>query len=790
MSTDRWERAKQLLEEALRLAPEQRRAYLDSNCRDDRELRAEVESLIASYEEAGSHFLDAAAPEVLQITAFNDATTADGTQATTSIGNYRLVRQIGRGGMGQVWLAEQTAPVRRRVALKLIQGGIYDESLLKRFQAERQSLAIMDHPSIAKVFDAGATADGQPYFVMEYVPGQPITDYCDQKRLKIRERLELMVKVCEGVQHAHQKAVIHRDLKPANILVQELDGVAAPRIIDFGLAKATSPQLAGETLYTHVGGFVGTPGYMSPEQCDPTADIDTRTDLYSLGVVLYVLLTGSLPFETKTERPIDEVLRQVREEDPLRPSAKVSTSNQTLTSTAEARGTVPKQLVSQLRGDLDWVAMKALEKDRGRRYPTATDLANDLRHFLNNEPVQAHPPSVWYRGSKFLRRYKAPVAAAVLVFASLSAGLYVANRERNIAQRRFQDVRELANKLFDIDVQARELPGSVKTRQLIVDTSLDYLRRLAADVHGDPGLALEVGNAYMRVARVQGVPISPSLGQMDQAEKNLRIADGFVQSALKAQPENRTAMLRAAQIAHDQMILARYKHATEEAFENAKRSAAWLDKFRADRGDEAESSAILNTYFNVADEFMRLGQFDDALRLSSRGTEVAKLFHRPSQEGNFLIVSALVYQKRGNLDQALSDIQQSVKLLDPGPDWITQGGQAGNFQHALVYQGKILGGDDSANMGRPADAVKSLDQAFQIADAFVHRDLNDHSFRGSLAMAGIAMGDILRHSDPRRALEIYDHTLRHLAEACSLALAIPCASLGATRMPSNGLQMP
>jgi serine/threonine protein kinase/tetratricopeptide (TPR) repeat protein len=773
MSSERWERAKQILEEALHLAPEQRPAYLASSCGEDVEMRAEVESLIASYEEAGSHFLDAAAPQVLQITSASDLSSGDLPSAPlnrvmSNIDNYRLVKEIGSGGMGQVWLAEQTAPVRRQVALKLIKVGMYDEAAWKRFQSERQSLAIMDHPAIAKVFDAGATSDGQPYFVMEYVPGMPITDYCDRNRLKIRDRLELLVKVCEGVQHAHQKAVIHRDLKPANILVQEIDGVPVPRIIDFGLAKATGPRMSGDSLYTKVGSFVGTPGYMSPEQCDPYAqDVDTRTDVYSLGVVLYVLLTGCLPFEMKAhpDKPLDEMLRQLREEDPPRPSTKVSSDQQTSTATAEARGTLPKQLVSLLRGDLDWVTMKALEKDRSRRYGTPSELAADIRRYLGNEPVEAHPPSVWYRGRKFLRRYQVPVAAGVLVVASLAAGLYVANRERMIAQRRFQDVRELANKLFDIDAQARELPGSTKTRQLIVDTSLEYLRRLTADVRGDPGLALEVGNAYLRVARVQGVPPSQTLGQMDQADQNLRIADGFIQSVLKAQPGNRTAMLRAAEIAHDQMILARFRGQSDEAFALAKRSAEWLEKFHAGKGDETEASDILSTYLNVAEQFQMEDEFEEALRLCQRGSEIAGIFNRPANQGSFLRVSAQILQKRGNLEEALSAIQESVKLLDPGPDWMTQAGQTHNFQLALVYEGRILGQDNDVSLGRSEEAVKALDRAFHIADEFVHRDPNDHNSRGSLAMAGISMGDILRHSDPRRALEVYDHTLRHLAEA-------------------------
>lgn len=397
------------------------------------------------------------------------ASSAEGGSATArlkSIGRYQLLRKIGEGGMGQVWLAEQTAPVRRQVALKLIKAGIYDDSVLKRFQSERQALAIMDHPAIAKVFDAGTTPEGQPYFVMEYVPGEPITGYCDQKKLTIRQRLELFLKVCDGVQHAHQKAVIHRDLKPANILVVEVDGQPQPRIIDFGIAKAASPQPAGETLFTQVGGLIGTPGYMSPEQIDPEVqDVDTRTDVYSLGVVLYELLTGCAPFDPKQwqKQPWHEIVRQLREDDPPRPSTRVGQEKATSTAQAQMRSTEPRHLVSLLRGDLDWIAMKAVERDRARRYGTPSEVAADVGRYLRNEPVIARPASTGYYLRKYVRRHRVGVAvAAGLVL--LLAGFAVME---SVEIRRVTRERDRANRItqFMTDMFRAPEPGGVKSHQ-------------------------------------------------------------------------------------------------------------------------------------------------------------------------------------------------------------------------------------------------------------------------------------------------------------------------------------
>jgi WD40 repeat protein/serine/threonine protein kinase len=436
VSVPSWGHVKELLHQAVALGPEARVKFLDEACASDAALRAELESLLSVGDDLSAEFLQS--PLTDQFGADGGGLGVPGLAAGQLFEQrFQLIRKLGEGGMGQVWLAEQTAPVRRPVALKLIRAGMYDETVVQRFQAERQSLAIMDHPAIAKVFDAGITPQGQPYFVMEYVPGLPITEYCDQHMLKIRERLELFIQACEGVQHAHQKAIIHRDLKPANILVVEVDGKPLPRIIDFGLAKATTPEIAEQTLFTRFGQFMGTPGYMSPEQVDPNVqDIDTRTDVYSLGVILYVLLTGLQPFETKRhQKPaLDEWLRRLREEEPRRPSSTVSADRETSTVSAAARGTGPKQLMSLLRGDLDWITMKALERDRERRYGTPADLAADLRRYLHDEPVVARPASFAYQLDKFIRRHRIAAVVAgmvtVLAIAASGAGLIAVRQKR------------------------------------------------------------------------------------------------------------------------------------------------------------------------------------------------------------------------------------------------------------------------------------------------------------------------------------------------------------------------
>jgi WD40 repeat protein/serine/threonine protein kinase len=399
---------------------QERAAYLDQACAGDLELRRHVERLLGAQPKVGS-FLQAPA---VNLPATIDE-PHDREKPGTRIGPYKLLQQIGEGGMGTVYMAEQEEPIRRKVALKIIKPGMDSAQVLARFEAERQALAMMDHTNIARVFDAGATESGRPYFVMELVHGVPITQFCDDGQLTPRQRLELFVPVCQAIQHAHQKGIIHRDVKPSNVLVTMYDDKPVPKVIDFGVAKATEQRLTERTLFTQLGGLVGTFEYMSPEQAEMNAlGVDTRSDIYSLGVLLYELLTGTPPLERKRlqEAALDELVRLIKTEEPPRPSVRLSSSD-TLPKIAAARKTEPARLSMLLRGEIDWIVMKCLEKDRRRRYDTASGLAHDIEHYLHDEPVLAGPPSAGYRLRKFVKRNRGPVLAVAVVLLALVAGI-------------------------------------------------------------------------------------------------------------------------------------------------------------------------------------------------------------------------------------------------------------------------------------------------------------------------------------------------------------------------------
>jgi len=439
------EQVQNILAGASVLPPDQRAAYLDAACGKDVALRAEVASLLRSLDEAGS-FLSAPTADASEArTANSSAATVDELSrehAGQMIGRYKLLQPIGEGGFGSVWMAEQREPVKRLVALKIIKLGMDTRQVVARFEQERQALAMMDHPNIARVLDAGATEVGRPYFVMDLVKGDPIATYCDKNNLSIEDRLNLFRQVCEAVQHAHTKGIIHRDIKPSNVLVSTQDGKPSAKVIDFGIAKATQNNLTDKTFYTEYQQLIGTPEYMSPEQAEGSLDIDTRTDVYSLGVMLYQLLTGSTPFDGKELRSAayGEIQRIIREVDPPKPSTRISESADTIASVAAKRQTEPKRLGAFVRGELDWIVMKAMEKDRSRRYETANGLAMDIQRFLSGEAVVAAPVSRAYQLRKFIRRNKGTVTAAVLIATAIlvgaaasTAGFIHARRQRDVA---------------------------------------------------------------------------------------------------------------------------------------------------------------------------------------------------------------------------------------------------------------------------------------------------------------------------------------------------------------------
>jgi tetratricopeptide (TPR) repeat protein/predicted Ser/Thr protein kinase len=688
-------------------------------------VRAEVESLL-TFDDASVDAVGAVVGSVAE--QLSNSHSPD--MQDVMCGPYRLVRLLGKGGMGDVYLAERAdGEVEHQAAIKFLRGGSLLPSLRSRFLRERQILAGLNHPGIARLLDVGHK-NGHPYLVMEYVPGARIDQYAAGRNS--RGVLELFLKVCEAVSYAHRNLVIHRDLKPSNIVI---DGNGQPKLLDFGIAKILDAPEDTRTLDRML-----TPDYASPEQLrgDPQT---TATDIYSLGAVLYKLLTGRGPRETFVREEADIAVKP-----------------------NEGGFVPPTQLNAEIPGDVNHILRKALREEPNERYSSADAFADDVRAILEFRPVAARSGERWYQTRKFIRRHWASVSAACLAVAFLTAGLVIAQRARRVAESRFNEVRSLSNQLLDVERDLLAVPGSTQVRQKIVDMSRDYLQRLAAGADDDPGLAFELGSAFLRVGRIQGVGVTSNLGQTERAEASLREAERLIAEVLAAQPENRMAMLRAAQIAHDRMVLDEARTPNTEAIKLARRSELWLRKYLSSGPvHESEKDQVMITGMNVANWFILQDEYEAGTRLLRETIDTGRATNQTVQVGAAHIVLARALRGAGDLDGALAASQEAVRLTDPGSS--TASGRVRTHRLALALQGDILGQNERISLGRTDEAIPLYERAFAFANGLVERDADDVEARLSMAGDGLRLAAALQFSNPNRSLELCDKVTAVLTKA-------------------------
>jgi tetratricopeptide (TPR) repeat protein/tRNA A-37 threonylcarbamoyl transferase component Bud32 len=690
-------------------------------------LRTEIESLLR-FDVPDASFVEligSAAEDALE----SRAPASEGLRC----GPYRVMRLVGRGGMGEVFLAERAdGQIRQRVAVKLLREGSPTQSLRDRFLQERQILASLQHPDIGRLLDAGETAEGRPYLAMEYIDGVPIDEY--SRDLDLKSKLRLFLKVCEPVAYAHRNLIVHRDIKPSNILIT---ANGEPKLLDFGIAKI----LDAATDRTRTLERLLTPDYASPEQVRGKIQT-TATDVYSLGAVLYKLLTGESAhaFPMRTPEAIDAAICST---DP----------------------TPPSRLDPALPADLDFIVLKALRKEPEERYSSVEALADDIRALLEWRPIRARSGTAWYRMRKFVRRYRTGVAAASLTIAALTLGLYVANRQRQVAEERFQQLHLLAGKVFDLDDRIRLLPGATEARHQLVSMSLQYLERLGASARGDPDLAQEIAAAYMRVARIQGVPTGMNLGEAEKAEHSLANADRFIDLVLASRKDNAAALLVSAGIAQDRMIVANTLARDAEAAAQAGKAAERLGRLLRLGNitpDQRDDSA--RYYSRIALCYVNLHRYEEGRQFARKSMETAaSLPSEPVIRASALSLIGSSLRSEGRLEEALEALREARRVaegaLPPEP-----GIRELNLYGILLRLARTLGQDGGVSLGRTDEAIAVYRKAVELMEEQSSKDPRDQSARDRLALCSRELADLLEERDPQQSLAIFDLGIRRLRE--------------------------
>jgi serine/threonine protein kinase len=754
LTPDQWKEVSSYLDEILELVPEERAAWLVSLATKDARLASMVQTLLDEQQQ-------------LELEGFLEMSPISKGAGLVGqkVGAYTLVSQIGQGGMGRVWLAQRSdGRFDRQAAVKFVNVAFTGRVTEERFKREGSILGRLTHPHIAELLDAGISSDGTPYLVLEYVNGVAIDRYCDDHKLDVEARAKLFLDVLDAVAEAHANLIVHRDIKTPNVLVRN-DGQV--KLLDFGIAKLLAPEgdASSPTMLTMEGSGPLTPQFAAPEQVTG-GPITTATDIYALGVLLYLLLTGQHPAGADSHSPA-QLVKAIVEAEPPRASDMVAAGS----AVAEKRSTTFEKLRRQLRGDLDTILGKALKKNPQERYASATAFADDLRRFLRHEAISARPDTFAYRTSTFLRRNRTVVAlttlAIALVIGSLSIGLLIANRERKIAEQRFLQVRQLANKFIALDNDIRGLPGSTKVRMQMVSDSQQYLTSLGNDVHGDKDLALEIAFAYVRVAHALGDPTSPNLGQFADAEASLGKAQNFVDSVLKLDPNNQRGLFIATTIAHDRMELAVSLGAQqEELLRDSAATTPLIEQFMSTHPTGSHDLYSMRYFYgNVAGVDATARSFNDAVRYCQRALDIPL----SSTQGNGYIITVLAYSRwqLGDLDGALKTTGEGIKLEEDE----AAGGHAsmrGNLANGYELQGMILGrADAEPNMGHSREALYDFRKALDIGEDLAQKDASDYLGRQHVATASLEIGNIVRHQNPQDALQIYDHAIARIREARS-----------------------